>query len=124
MELGQDVAAANAGKGKGQETASLARMEAVEAQHRAAWQQIQDEHADTVLIAQLKEDAVLVTQNHAILDSVTAARAADGGEDGEDEATATRRRARTTTTRRARTVTAGVVEDYKIKPNSRTGSHK
>ena len=63
-----------------EDAAVLARLEAVEAEHRAALQQIQDERLDAALIAEMKADAQLVAQNRAILDALEAARAADGGE--------------------------------------------
>nr|XP_040258034.1 myristoylated alanine-rich C-kinase substrate-like [Aegilops tauschii subsp. strangulata] len=67
--------------------AALARLEAVEAEHRAVLQQIQDERLDAALIGEMKADAQLVAQNRAILGALEAARAADvgeaAGEDGE-----------------------------------------
>ena len=63
-----------------EDATALARVEAVEAEHRAALQQIQDERLDAALIGEMKADAQLVAQNRAILDALEAARAADGGE--------------------------------------------
>ena len=52
----------------------LTRLEAVHAEHRAAWQQIQAERVDAALIGQMRADPALVEENRNILEAAATAR--------------------------------------------------
>ena len=56
-------------------TLVLIRLEAIEVDHRAAWQKIQAERVDAALIGQLRADPVLVEHNCYILEAAATARA-------------------------------------------------
>ena len=51
----------------------LTHLEAVHAEHRAAWQQIQAERVDATLIGQMRADPALVEENHNILEATVRA---------------------------------------------------
>ena len=64
----------------------LTRLEAVHAEHRAAWQQIQAERVDAALIGQMRADPTLVEENRNILVAAAAARVQATGEEEGGEA--------------------------------------
>ena len=64
----------------------LTCLEAVHAEHRAAWQQIQAERIDAALIGQMTADPALVEENRNILEAAAAARAQASGEEEGGEA--------------------------------------